>query len=261
MMTTQFLQSCQSGDEDAIETLVRTHQRAVFQLALSVIDDGPLEAGANGASAAVAADVLREAETATRETFVTALDRLGRYREDTPFEPWLFRIAVQVSRRRYRLLKLRRQANRLLGRARSAAKRPGAADDAELPSLLKLTESGAQVPAAHTLGGKHAEEPAAAAEKLPVKQPAAAERQPVKLPVKQPAAHDVRFQAGDADLWASVRALPEKLRLAVVLRYYHDMPIGDIARVLGTREGAIHARLDAARERIAREKGAAESTG
>ena len=38
MITTQFLQNCQAGDEDAIETLVRTYQRGVFQLALTVLD-------------------------------------------------------------------------------------------------------------------------------------------------------------------------------------------------------------------------------
>ncbi len=40
MISPQFLQSCQSGDEAAIQNLVRTYQRAVFQLALSIIDDG-----------------------------------------------------------------------------------------------------------------------------------------------------------------------------------------------------------------------------
>jgi len=215
MITPQFLQSCQSGDEESVEILVRSHQRAVFQLALSVIDDGPTTAG--GASG-VSPEALFEAETATRETFIAALDRLNHYREDTPFEPWLYRIAVQVSRRRYRLWKLRRRLDKLLGSARFAVNR-------------RLNRG--------------------------------APRSQGKNPplVKSAPGVDPRFQPGDADLWAAVRALPEKLRLAVVLRYYHDMSIADIARVLGTREGAVHARLDAARERIARERGVPESAG
>lgn len=199
MITTQFIQSCQAGDEGAVETLVRSHQRVVFQLALSVIDDD--------STGGVSPDVLRQAETATRETFVAALDRLNHYREDTPFEPWLYRIAVRVSRRRYRLWKLQRGLGRLFGGARAALFRGRSSPEA----------------------------------------------------FEKPPAVDPRFLPGDAELWAAVRALPEKMRLAVVLRYYHEMSIEDIARVLGTREGAVHARLDAARERIARERGAPES--
>lgn len=198
MITPQFIQSCQSGDHDAVETLVRTHQRAVFQLALSVIDDG--------AAGSPSPQALHEAEAATRETFVTALDRLGKYREETPFEPWLYRIAVQVSQRRYRLWRFRRGIENLLERARTALFRKETRTE-EYPS--------------------HAADP--------------------------------RYLPGDSELWSAVRTLPENLRLAVVLRYYHDMPIDEIARVLGTREGAVHARLDAARERIARARGAPES--
>jgi len=94
MITSQFVQSCQSGDETAIQTLVRTHQRTVFQLALSIIDDEeetlPGDATFGSASA--------EAEAATRQTFITAIDRMGRYREGTNFETWLLGIAIQVSR-------------------------------------------------------------------------------------------------------------------------------------------------------------------
>ena len=85
MITTQFLQNCQAGDEDAIETLVRTYQRGVFQLALTVLDQtgqdslgGPLALGES-------AEVMQQADLAVRETFVAALDRIGRYREEKNF--------------------------------------------------------------------------------------------------------------------------------------------------------------------------------
>jgi RNA polymerase sigma-70 factor (ECF subfamily) len=188
MITSQFLQSCQSGDPEAIQTLVRGHQRAVFQLALSVIDDGAAGGG-------LTSRAMEQAEIATRETFVRAVDRLGSYREDTPFEPWLYGIAVQVSRRRYRIWRLLRALRRWLGRALDETQG------------IYTTESERIAPT-----------------------------------------------PADAELWSKVRALPEGLRLPMVLRYYHDMSIADIAHILRTREGAIHARLDAARERITSEK-------
>lgn len=185
MITGQFLQSLQSGDESAIESLVRTHQRTVFQIALSVLDD-------SRSPAQVSPEALREAETATRETFLAALNRIGRYREDTGFESWLYRLAVEVSRQRYRRWKLRRALTRLWRRG-----------DGE----------------------------------------------------SRPEGVEARLQPEDAAIWQAVRALPEKLRIPVVLRYYHDLSIADIARVLRLSEGAVHARLDAARERVAKETG------
>lgn len=49
---------------------------------------------------------------------------------------------------------------------------------------------------------------------------------------------------------AGVRALPLKLREAVVLRYLEDLPIAEIATVLGVSEGAVEVRLHRARERL-----------
>jgi DNA-directed RNA polymerase specialized sigma24 family protein len=55
----------------------------------------------------------------------------------------------------------------------------------------------------------------------------------------------------DDAVWQAVRGLDEKLRIPIVLRYYHEYPISEIARLLRISEGAVHARLDAAREKIA----------
>jgi RNA polymerase sigma factor (sigma-70 family) len=52
-------------------------------------------------------------------------------------------------------------------------------------------------------------------------------------------------------LWQAVRALDEPLRLPVVLRYYHDFPVAEVARLLKVSEGTVHARLDTAREKVA----------
>jgi len=54
----------------------------------------------------------------------------------------------------------------------------------------------------------------------------------------------------DALLWQVVCALDEKHRLPVVLYYYHDYPVAEIARLLQINEGTVHSRLFVARERL-----------
>lgn len=177
MISTQFLNDVISGDENAIQTLIRTHQRGVFQLVLSVIDDAeksPQES-------------VEEAEAATRDTFIRAIDRLSRYREDVPFTTWLYSVAIEVARKRSRSMRMRRALGGLFNRGKSDFYAP-----------------------AH------------------------------------PDAHP-----GDEAMWQSVRKLKEDLRIPVVLRYYHDYPISEIARLLHVSEGAVHARLDQARDKIA----------
>lgn len=229
MISTQFLQNCQSGDENAIETLVRTHQRGVFQLALSILDDAPMESEVSGtgssdqepgaetagsgqklavlsadarAQASMAlSEAAEQAELATRETFSLALDRLGRYREDTSFTTWLYGIAIEVARRRMRVWKLRRWWWKILGRHVA-------------PAWYMVTARGQNEGPRSPMDGLY-------------------------------------FLPGDIEMWSAVRGLDEKLRIPVVLRYYHDFPIVEIAQLLHMSEGAVHARLDAARERIA----------
>lgn len=54
----------------------------------------------------------------------------------------------------------------------------------------------------------------------------------------------------DAALWHAIHALDEKHRIPVVLRYYHDLPVADIAEMLGVPVGTVHSRLNHARERL-----------
>ncbi len=53
-------------------------------------------------------------------------------------------------------------------------------------------------------------------------------------------------------LWAAVDSLDDKHRLPVVLRYAHDMPVMEIAAILGISEGTVHSRLHYAREKLQR---------
>ncbi len=54
----------------------------------------------------------------------------------------------------------------------------------------------------------------------------------------------------DQALWNALEKLGEKHRLPVLLYYYHDLPISEIAEILGTNEGTIHSRLFTARTRL-----------
>jgi RNA polymerase sigma-70 factor (ECF subfamily) len=54
----------------------------------------------------------------------------------------------------------------------------------------------------------------------------------------------------DAALWRAVHTLDEKHRLPVILRYYHDCSIAEIAQILNVNEGTIHSRLSIARDRL-----------
>lgn len=51
-------------------------------------------------------------------------------------------------------------------------------------------------------------------------------------------------------LWNELSKLDERYRTVVVLRYLHELPISEIAEIMGISEGTIHSRLHTARERL-----------
>ena len=57
-------------------------------------------------------------------------------------------------------------------------------------------------------------------------------------------------QYGDPDLLAALRRLPDTQRAAVILFYYADLPIRDIAARLGTNSLAVRANLSRGRGRL-----------
>jgi len=59
----------------------------------------------------------------------------------------------------------------------------------------------------------------------------------------------IRSEVADA-LWSAVSELDEQHRLAVILRYYHELSVAEIARILDISEGTAHSRLFNARERM-----------
>jgi RNA polymerase sigma-70 factor (ECF subfamily) len=54
----------------------------------------------------------------------------------------------------------------------------------------------------------------------------------------------------DAELWRSICTLDDKHRIPVVLRYYHDLPVADIAAILDIPTGTVHSRLNHARKKL-----------
>ncbi len=67
-----------AGDQDAFDELVRRHRLRVFNLARVLVgDDG-------------------EAEDLAQETFVRVWRALGRFRGESTFRTWLYRVALNV---------------------------------------------------------------------------------------------------------------------------------------------------------------------
>jgi RNA polymerase sigma-70 factor, ECF subfamily len=65
-----------------------------------------------------------------------------------------------------------------------------------------------------------------------------------QLPVTEAFGHEQAF-------WEAVRRLPTKQARVVALRYAADLPVAEIAEVVGVAEGTVKAQLHAARQRLA----------
>jgi RNA polymerase sigma-70 factor, ECF subfamily len=61
---------------------------------------------------------------------------------------------------------------------------------------------------------------------------------------------EVMESESDAALWRAVHNLDGKHRIPIVLRYYHDLPVADIAKILEIPPGTVHSRLNHAREQL-----------
>ena len=64
-------------------------------------------------------------------------------------------------------------------------------------------------------------------------------------------AHETSKRAsGPNDLWAAIDALPDKLRVAIVLANIEEHDLGEVARLLDLPEGTVKSRLFLARQRL-----------
>ncbi len=60
----------------------------------------------------------------------------------------------------------------------------------------------------------------------------------------------VAAREADEVVRQAVRALDEKLQLPIILRYEHELPIAEIARILQVSERTVHTRLRAAHDQL-----------
>ena len=54
----------------------------------------------------------------------------------------------------------------------------------------------------------------------------------------------------DEALWIAIHNMDERHRLPIVLRYYHDLSVAEIANILQIPEGTVHSRLNTARRHL-----------
>ncbi|SRR6266545_3040716 len=155
-------QAARGGDREAFERLVRRYQRRVYGLAYQHLHDPD------------------EAQDLAQEVFVRLYRNLHRYDPARAFEPWFWRLAMNVAATYWR-------------------HRP--ASVSQLPDVAA----------------------------------AVAARQDDALPLEQ-----------------ALADLSEDLRLPVLLHYYLDLPLEDIASAMGLSLSAVKSRLHRARALLRR---------
>ena len=72
---------------------------------------------------------------------------------------------------------------------------------------------------------------------------------PIDAPPSRPEDMLIQKQS-DINLFDIVQSLNEKHRLPVILRYYHNCPVAEIAQILDIPEGTVHSRLNTARKKM-----------
>lgn len=61
---------------------------------------------------------------------------------------------------------------------------------------------------------------------------------------------DAIQRQSDQSLWHTIHRMNEKHRIPVVLRYYHDLSVTEIAGILQVPAGTVHSRLNTARRQL-----------
>ena len=173
----QLVQRAQRGDLRAFDLLVLKYQGRIAALVSRYVSD----AG--------------EVEDVTQEAFIKAYRALGKFRGDSAFYTWLYRIAANAAK------------NHLVAKGR----RPGAhatIEDAEgFDEGGMLSESAS--PEALAMGGELAEV-----------------------------------------VESALKALPDELKAALMLRELEGLSYDDIADVLGCPVGTVRSRIFRAREAV-----------
>lgn len=89
----QFIERLQSGEADAFDVLVTRYSADIYALLFRLTENA------------------EEAGDLTQETFLSALKAIKKFRGEADLKTWLFRIAVNESRNRFRWWKRRNRHN------------------------------------------------------------------------------------------------------------------------------------------------------
>ena len=173
----QLVQRAQRGDLRAFDLLVLKYQGRIAALVSRYVSDSG------------------EVEDVTQEAFIKAYRALGKFRGDSAFYTWLYRIAANAAK------------NHLVAKGR----RPGA--DATIEDAEGFDEGGllseSASPEALAMGGELAEV-----------------------------------------VESALKALPDELKAALMLREFDGLSYDDIADVLGCPVGTVRSRIFRAREAV-----------
>ena len=167
----------------------------------------------------VAYGVLRhrqDAEDVAQEAFVKAYRSFRQLRDRERFRAWLVRMTWRLA------IDRQRNDRRRLVREDAAA--------------VLMEAAGPKGPALHHRDGRsgHWEH----------------QRDRRPGPFGPGVLEDVEARERASRLWAAIDALPEKLRIAIVLANIEEHDIGEVARLLDLPEGTVKSRLFLARQRL-----------
>ena len=87
----ECVRKLQRGETDAFETLIRRHQKTIFNLVYRMLGD------------------YDEAAEISQEAFLSAYRAIGNFRGDANFSTWLYRIALNHATTRRKSLNIRQQ--------------------------------------------------------------------------------------------------------------------------------------------------------
>jgi RNA polymerase sigma-70 factor (ECF subfamily) len=88
---TEFIENLKAGDAKAFDTLVNRYANDVYVLLLRITEDA------------------KEAEDLMQETFLSALKAIEKFRGEADLKTWLFRIAINNAKNRFRWWKRRKR--------------------------------------------------------------------------------------------------------------------------------------------------------
>ena len=89
----ECVRQLQRGETDAFETLIRRHQKTIFNLVYRMLGD------------------YDEAAEISQEAFLSAYRAIGSFRGESNFSTWLYRIALNHATTRRKSLNTRQQRN------------------------------------------------------------------------------------------------------------------------------------------------------